>query len=595
MSKNIKEGAEGFVMTAVLMLLLIGLLVAGFFMVSARQTLRTVERWQAYDNGMLMAKTATEKVKWNLYNALITDFNSLDSSFTNDANWIKNNAYRYSTNGNMATIMGATNSLFSSAVVVATITNGMVVGSNKTATIFVTNVVQVTVNGVTRKLQETIKYVLTRSTVFEYAYFINNFGWFDNVTMIVNGDIRSNFDIRLNSSTLTLNGHSYAGGTNLVQKTPLKWTYNQYKADTNHAFFRPGYNVDLNAGNSSSIWTNGYNPITFRSNKVDQLKMPYISNVEELKAYAIENNGTISNNTACVVNAVWDENELGPSGYSNIFDMASSPTNGIVNAADRGCLVLVGTSNNPIRIKGPVFIGQDLIIKGFYTGQGTIYAGRNVHVVADLKALNPPVWLHPDSASVSTFLATTYANNCADKDYLALCAKGSILLGDYRDSGYVSSAFYPPFVKPYAVSATDASIGYVTSTAGGTNYFHGNYTNTFGTRVGTSGTNTLPRKYYESSVSYTNIGSLNPQKAITRLDATLYDNHLIAGDLGATGTNCLINGALICRDEALTLGGPVYMNWDARLSEKDADRFKTYLPMKLTQVDLVKIREIPAP
>ncbi len=596
MSQNRHDGTKGFVMTAVLMLLLIGLLVAGSFMVSARQTLRTVDRWKAYDHAMLMTKTATEKVKWNLYDALLTDFNSLDASFTNDANWIKNNAYRYSTNGSMATVMAGSDPLFdsyTSAFVVAAITNGTVVGSNKSATIFVTNVVQVTINGVTRKLEETIKYVLTRSTVFEYAYFINNFGWFDNVTMIVNGDIRSNFDIRLNSTTLTLNGHSFAGGSNLVQRTPLKWTYDQYKNDTNHAFFRPGYNVDLNASNPNSVWTNGYNPITYRSNRVDQLKMPYISNVEELKQYAIENNGTISNNSGLVVNAVWDENQLGPSGYSNIVDRLY--TNGIVNAADRGCLVLVGTSNNPIRINGPVFIGQDLIIKGFYTGQGTIYAGRNVHVISDVRALNPPVWQHPDASTKDAFLSTTYADNIDNKDYLALCAKGSIILGDYTQSGYVSSAFYPPFVKKYPVSATDALIGYVTSIEGGTNMFHGNYTNVFGTRVGALGTNTLPRKYYESSISITNLNYLQPADDIVRLDATLYDNHLIAGRLGTASTNCLINGALICRDEALTLGGKVYMNWDARLAEKDSERFKTYLPMKLTQVDMVKIREIPVP
>jgi len=595
MSKNRQEGTKGFVMTAVLMLLLIGLLVAGSFMVSARQTFRTVERWQAYDHAMLMAKTATERIKWNLYDALLTDFNSLDASFTNDANWIKNNAYRYGTNGSMATVMAGSDPLFdsyTSAFVVAAITNGTVVGSNKSATIYVTNLVQVTINGVTRKLEETIKYVLTRSTVFEYAYFINNLGYFIGVDIVVNGDIRSNFDMRLESNQLVLNGNSFAR-SNRVTKTPLKWTYTQYKGDTNHALARPGYNVDLVAGNTSSIWSNGYNPITYRSNNVDQLKMPYIGAVDELKQYAIENNGTISNNAGIIVNAVWDENELGPSGYSNILDMASSPTNGIVNATDRGCLVLVGTSNNPIRISGPVFIGQDLIIKGFYTGQGTIYAGRNVHVIADIRALNPPGWKHPDASTTATFLSTTYADNTDNKDYLALCAKGSIVLGDYTQSRYEGSYFA---VGKYPVSATDASIGYVTSTEGGTNFFHGNYTNYFGTRVGASGTNTVPRKYYQSSVSTNALKSLW-QPSITRLDATLYNNHLTTGKLGTAGTNCIFNGALICRNEALAplSGSKIYFNWDARLGEKDSDRFKTYLPMKLTQVDMVKIREIPVP
>jgi hypothetical protein len=596
MSQNRHDGAKGFVMTAVLMLLLIGLLVAGAFMISARQTLRTVDRWNAYDHAMLMTKTATEKVKWNLYNALLTDFNSLDASFTNDANWIKNNAYRYSTNGSMAAVMAGSDSVFdsyTSAFVVAAITNGTVVGSNKSATIFVTNVVQVTVNGVTRKLEETIKYVLTRSTVFEYAYFINQFGYFIGVDIVVNGDIRSNFDMRLDSDKLVLNGNSFAL-SNRVTKTPITWNYTQYRSDTNHAFARPGYNVDLNASNPNSVWTNGYNPITYRSNSVDKLKMPYIGNVEELKTYAIENNGTITNNSGVIVNAVWDENQLGPSGYSNIFDMVSSPTNGIVNAADRGCLVLVGTSNNPIRINGPVFIGQDLIIKGFYTGQGTIYVGRNVHIIADVRALNPPTWKHPDASTTATFLSTTYADNIDNKDYLALCAKGSIVLGNYTQPGYTGSYFK---VTKYDVSATDASIGYVSSTSGGTNYFHGDYTSFFGTSVGAEGTNTVPRRYYQSSVSTNTLTSLGWSPSITRLDATLYNNHLTTGKLGTVGTNCIFNGAVICRNEALAplSGSKIYFNWDPRLGEKDSERFKTYLPMKLTQVDMVKIREIPVP
>ncbi|MBQ6136333.1 MAG: hypothetical protein IJI73_03075, partial [Kiritimatiellae bacterium] len=74
------------------------------------------------------------------------------------------------------------------------------------------------------------------------------------------------------------------------------------------------------------------------------------------------------------------------------------------------------------------------------------------------------------------------------------------------------------------------------------------------------------RKYYESvcndSVIKSNLEKDGwSTKAITQIDAILYNNHTICGRVGA----CSFNGALVCRNEAIRYSGGLYMNWDIRL------------------------------
>lgn len=600
MKKISKDKNEGFVLTAVLMLLLIGSLVAGAFVVSSRQTLRAVEKWREYDECLLAAQTAMEKVKSNLYTNF-DSYNSFTFTWTN-IYWLTINAKKFSTNGTLASIAGA-DSLYPSATIVATITPSTnITGTFESQVLYITNRVTATWKGKTRTTEEITRYVLTKSEVFDHAYFINNFGWFDGVDMVVNGDIRSNFDIQLNSASLVLNGNSMAGWTNKVLKTPLSWTWTAYKADTNHAYSRPGYNVDLVKG-SANVWSNGYNANSVtRSNKVDQMEMPYIGNLDDYRFYAQEKGGTISTGKIVVVGgtSTWvgavivdaTFRGLGPSAYTNAADRMGFT--GYTNGVDKGTLVLIGTTNNPIKINGPVVVDQDVILKGYYTGQGTIYAGRNIHIIGDLTAISPAQWAHPET-SLSTFTNVTLANNLK-KDFLGLCAKGAIVLGDYMDSGFLSGiAAYlkPNFTSRYPVTATDADIGYVSYYENGTNFFDGDYTKDYGSKCGSKETNSEGRAYYEATISTNKLKSLSPTNVIMRIDATLYDNHLIAGKVGVTGKNAIINGGLICRDEALLLAGRTYLNWDPRIAMDS--QFKPYLPMGLKPAKTILWRELKSP
>jgi hypothetical protein len=85
-----------------------------------------------------------------------------------------------------------------------------------------------------------IAFSLKRSTVFDYAQFVNNYGWvkgFNENNMIVNGDWRVNGNFELLNGTATINGSVIAANNNkllpsaaigLVNKTPYKWDDSKY-------------------------------------------------------------------------------------------------------------------------------------------------------------------------------------------------------------------------------------------------------------------------------------------------------------------------------------------------------------------------------
>ena len=88
---------------------------------------------------------------------------------------------------------------------------------------------------------------------------------------------------------------------------------------------------------------------------------------------------------------------------------------------DEGAVILIGTWDFPITIDGPVVFESDVIIRGFVTGRGTIYSGRNIHIIGDINYKNPPFWPYNGGAKPST----------SGKDMLVLVSRGSIVFGNY--------------------------------------------------------------------------------------------------------------------------------------------------------------------
>lgn len=560
---------DGFVLTAALMLLLIGSLVVGSLLSVSRRTMPATEAWLKYDECLLAAQCALEKVKADIYQGFREEHENNRS--WNDLNWIVDNASGFSASGTLADILGAgvlSNQGYIESEVEVQVSSGAVTGlSAEEREVLVTNRVTAVRDGISRAIEEVVRYKLNRSSVFDHAYFINNFGWFYGVDCVVNGDIRSNYDVELKSRNLVLNGHSYAVGVNDLRKPYQTWSWSTYESNSKSSFFRPVYHVDLDKHNEDSVFEWGYAD-SGRHNYVSHLEMPYIGDLTDYKYYAQEKNGGVSSGSVSVTNVY---SGAGPSGLDG--------------AADQGCLYLHGTLNDPIVIDGPVVIDGDVIIEGYYTGQGTIYAGRNVHVIGDLIAVDPAQWEQPDSAG--NFYDETLPDNL-QRDFMGLVARGSVVLGDSDNLGSYDQYLQPPFIGEYEVSSTDADIGYVSYTSGSKSYFDGDYTGVSGERCSSGNpAATIDRRYYESSVAPDVMNSYNPATRVDRIDAFIYNNHLTVGQLGA---NSMINGGVICRDEALIPAGRVYMNWDSRVA-LDND-FTPFLPMELGPAETILWREV---
>lgn len=455
-------------------------------------------------------------------------------------------------------------------------------------------------------VSETVRFARQRSKVFNNAYFVNNYGWFQGSGCTANGDVRANGDMYLDSRC-KVNGRVHAarneelGVPGDVANYGTMDSYSTYRSATygvagmarplavdpvTGGFVAGGYEAPQSVTSQARM-------DRVHGNGDRETEMPYIGDltsesgdyrqwIEQLRS-SDPSLCRIVQGGEVLVDRYFDG--TGPSGDDSL--------------ADKGVLVLVGTEENPIEVSGPVVVKSDVIIKGFVTGQGSIYSGRNVHIVGNIQYVNPPSW--PGKRT---------GGGNSSRDMLGLMAKGNIVMGDYTDSRWLGGIrtylTSQPYVQNYACDATDDLIGYPATFGGsyvavesvlqmGEGSDAGNAPGGWDASTGRFGkvreieldtthsetvtmydyygrpytaTVQVPdtelvtkydRRYYESVASDSEISSRC--STITRIDAVLYNNHGIFGRLG----NCTINGALVCRNEGLQYTGSLYLNWDMRL------------------------------
>ena len=477
---------------------------------------------------------------------------------------------------------------------------------------------RVTGNGmpVSATIAERVSYGVDRSKVFDYAYFVNNYGWFEGSTITANGDVRANGNMSLSQSP-KVNGDVYAalneelGALGYIQNgtgtMDNKSTYRNTQYGTSNRA-RPLYSNDTDPDNPN---LGGYNaPDTVTTDKLrgrlhghlsdedDDAKaieyegeyMPWISNLNEYIDYGkneyVNPSTGVKGSTLSQGGTYYVNNAN--SGDPNYGYYQGAGPSGNPDLPDNHALVLEGTQANPIRINGPVVVSNDVVIKGYVTGQGSIYSSRNIHILGNIQYVNPPNWANKQAAA---------DNENSKKDLLCLAARGNIVMGDCTSSSWLDSTLkkvltQAPYVQEYECakevdeeghwkSWSDGDIGYPKSdNPSATDKFAGNYTATDGGRKvaqepvyrqewnGRRWQNVVDhyeyksatgRRYYDSVVAPNEISSR--ASTITQIDAVLYNNHGIFGKLG----QCTINGSLVCRNEGMIFSGKLYLNWDYRL------------------------------
>ena len=476
-------------------------------------------------------------------------------------------------------------------------------------------------------LAETVHFARQRSKVFDNAYFVNNYGWFQGDGCTANGDVRANGDMYLDASC-KVNGSVYAarndelgvdGNVTGYGKMDSRATYLSSTYGVSNAArplkTDPKSGVDNGGGYDApaSVSTSEYRR-RIHANEALSVEMPYIgdisSDASDYRQWAAElhaadpDKATLKQGGQTLVSVYYDG--VGPSGLETVKDTYGND----VMAPDYGAMVLTGTRERPIVLNGPVIIPSDVIISGYVTGQGTIYSGRNIHIVGNIQYLNPPTWSGKSSSGSAN----------AQKDMLGLMAKGNIVMGDYTQSTWMSGIrtylTQEPYVQRYACDTSDASIGYPATfggsyaaqeyvaasdyancsaagladfTPGGYDASSGRFARLAKVEVGTGEYETVREPVYDRWGRVTGYQNVRREKTvvesratydrayyetvcdsdevssrcstITRIDAVLYNNHGIFGRLGS----CTVNGSLVCRNEGLQYSSKLYLNWDIRL------------------------------
>lgn len=455
-------------------------------------------------------------------------------------------------------------------------------GSRAEVTFFAT-ASRMTGNGipVSVTLAERVSFGVDRSKVFDYAYFVNNYGWFEGSTITANGAVRANGDMSLSQSP-KVNGDVYAAVneelgvlgniTNGQGEMDPKGTYLGMQYGTSNRARPLQREADDGGYNAPDTVTAVDRAARLHGNLAEGLDMPWISGLNDYIEYGKELKSWLRQGGKYYINNA-------SSGDPNYGYYQGTGPSGDPTLPDNRALVLEGTQSNPIEIHGPVVVSNDVVIKGVVTGQGTIYSSRNIHIVGNIQYKDAPSWANKEAAA---------GNGNSQKDLLCLAAKGNIVMGDCTSSSWLDTTLkrvltQQPYVQPYACAQADdgswidGDIGYPKA---GKTKFEGNYTAADGgskvveTPVyrqewnGRRWQNVLDhydysagtgRRYYDSVVAPTEISKR--ASSITQIDAVLYNNHGIFGKLG----QCTINGSLVCRNEGLIFSGKLFLNWDYRL------------------------------
>ena len=347
------------------------------------------------------------------------------------------------------------------------------------------------------------------SKVFDYVYFINNWGWFYGSGITAKGDVRSNgiFSFRQGPR---VNGNIYGGDMIDVDGSGIK-----------------GY-----GGNED--YQHAYS---------DRVTMPNLIDLNYYRDLAVSEAGSITRAGVTLVDQIQGD-----------------------DVGENENIILVGTPNQPIVIDGPVVIEGDVIIKGTVKGQGTIYSGRNIYLADDIKYKNAPPSPRPANDNPET--VDNWVNAHQDKDLVGFAARESIIMGDFTASGWYAQWWLFDMgdedVGQDGIPDTDDDgeedgifePEYEDLDEDGQRDYNYDW-NSIVPQVALNEFDNLPagvNSYSDLSSNY-----------INRLDGVFYTNHAFAG---RTGNGVQINGAIISKDEAIIYRNTITMNYDERIHSR---------------------------
>ncbi|NLB55407.1 MAG: hypothetical protein GX811_06520 [Lentisphaerae bacterium] len=553
--KNNKSGHV--LLMSVILVMLIGT-ISGFMVYAVRNHTNFVARSKTSDQALLNAQSELERVKYGIYTAYMSNMTVSTHGLSWFETWSRdsigsNPSYK------LLSLVGDVSKLLSvriSDVVVfknegyAEVTLVCAAGYSKPHK--VTRIIEETfrLGAESEGIDEVVEH--DQSFVCDYAMMFYG-PWNMRGSMYINGDVHINGDLRLSNLSYVNGDRSAMGKITANARNYSVKDYQNSKNTSDRA--RP---TDPPGPNSSGPdWPMGYSPDRTKNKDQPETPLKLIDDINELAGTVV---GRVTQGSVTLINNYYTG--PGPDG---------TPGN-----PDDNCIVLNG-KQTPLTIEGSVVVPGDVYIKGKIQGQGTIYAGRNIHILGDITYVNPPSWPKPDNNPEQT------AKINRGKDLLVLAAKGNIVVGDYTDVSWWTrvGAIMLNSAPSYDVLESDATIGYDSDNKPSNGFrFNGNY-NAYEAHGGERlndylliGPKTVRRKYFESSLANSTYSSLCDSN-VQQIDAALYSNHAIIGDFGSLLRSSEVNGAIICHDDYTTFFNSFTLNWDIRLGSESFDRVNT--------------------
>ncbi len=372
--------------------------------------------------------------------------------------------------------------------------------------------------------------------VFDYSYFINNWGWYWGRDITANGDVRSNgrFDF-VNGPRV--NGHIYAGLEIDDHGTPVRGTGGQ--ADHQHQY----------------------------QEKVD---MPNLQDISYYQTKAINESGSITIDGSVLIDGVYGD------------DMGET-----------GNLVLIGTSPDPIELNGTVVVTGDLVIKGKVIGQGTIYVGRNAYIADNIDYKNSPPSPRPVSETASVCDNWVQANK--DKDLFCVAAKENIIMGDYTDTSGTEQWYAHNWL--FSMGTEDVGqdgIPDTDDTGEGDGLFTPVYEDIDGDGVFDDNYNWSDIQTQTDITNFTNVpagvtsfGDIS-SLTINKVEGLYYTNHAFAG---RTGNAMVFNGTIVSKDEAIIYRNNITFNYDERANSRYHGDPNRFVDLGLPSVERMEVVE----
>ncbi len=274
------------------------------------------------------------------------------------------------------------------------------------------------VNGKQRSLTVQLEAGLSASRCFDYAYFMNNWGWWATFTpwqIVLNGNTGCN-----GNYTLLQDQYGQAGSI-MVNGNPM-WD------SLGHLVSTAGVTAAGQIVETTSASQFGGYGSTHQQPNAPYVPVPFLA---DMHAYSSMATGTIS------VGTTLQWTGAGASG---------NPPN----------LYLMGTNAAPIRISGLVVVPGDVILGGVITGHGSLYVGRNLYLASSVTYQNPLPVPRPSSfTSASQLEAWKFSNRNAD--CIVYAVGKHIVLGNPQAPGWWTGPGYPvqadaywtPFSSPW--------------------------------------------------------------------------------------------------------------------------------------------------